>query len=205
MTTASALGFAIAMLVLAASPGPGVMATMARALSSGFKPALFLIGGIIVGDILYLLFVVLGLSMLARAMGSLFVIVKIGGGAYLVWLGIRLWAKKPVPASPHAGREGSSRAGNFATGLLITLSNPKVIVFYCGFLPTFMDLSTVTPVAFVTIAVIVSGVLSGVLGTYALLASRARMWFTSVPAMRRLNRTAGTVMATAGVVIATRS
>lgn len=205
MSIGSALGFTLAMLVLAASPGPGVMGTVARALSSGFRPALFLIGGIVAGDILYLLFAVIGLSMLARAMGSLFAIVKIGGGAYLVWLGIRLWVKKPAPASPYAGGENGSRAGNFASGLLITLSNPKVIVFYCGFLPTFMDLSTVTPVAFVTIAVIVSAVLSGVLGTYALLASRARMWFTTVPAMRRLNRTAGVVMATAGVVIATRS
>ena len=58
------------------------------------------------------------------------------------------------------------------------------------------EMATVTPVAFVTIAVMVSAVLSGVLGTYALLASRARMWFTIVPAMWRLNRTAGVVIAT---------
>ena len=63
MTIYSAIGFSIAMLILAASPGPGVFATVARALASGFRPSLAVIIGIVLGDVIYLLFAAFGLSM----------------------------------------------------------------------------------------------------------------------------------------------
>jgi len=126
------------MLILAASPGPGVFATVARALASGFRPALAVIGGIVLGDIIFLLFAAFGLSMVARALGNLFFIVKLCGGAYLIWLGIRIWLKDPEPISDTPDTDRRSRWGNFVSGLVITLSNPKVILFYCGFLPTFL-------------------------------------------------------------------
>lgn len=86
MTIYSAIGFSVAMLILAASPGPGVFATVARALASGFRSALAVICGIVLGDIIFLLFAAFGLSMVARVLGNMFFIVKICGGAYLVWL-----------------------------------------------------------------------------------------------------------------------
>jgi threonine/homoserine/homoserine lactone efflux protein len=91
------------------------------------------------------------------------------------------------------------------SGLIITLSNPKVILFYCGFLPTFLDLSALTLSDLVLVVGIVTTVLSFVLSTYALLAIRARRMFTNKKAARRLNRSAGGVMIATGVVIATRS
>ena len=81
MTIYSAIGFSVAMLVLAASPGPGVFATVARALASGFRPSLAVISGIVLGDVIFLLFAAFGLSMVARVLGNLFFIVKICGGA----------------------------------------------------------------------------------------------------------------------------
>jgi threonine/homoserine/homoserine lactone efflux protein len=91
------------------------------------------------------------------------------------------------------------------SGLIITLSNPKVILFYCGFLPTFLDLSTLTIIDLAFVVVIITAVLSGVLTTYAYLASRARRMFTNQRAVKRLNRAAGGVMVAAGVAIAVRS
>ena len=193
------------MLVLAASPGPGVFATTARAMASGFRPALGVIWGIVLGDIIFLMFAAFGLSMVARALGNLFFIVKVCGGVYLVWLGIKIWLQKPDPVhnQHHAGDR--SKWGNFVSGLIITLSNPKVILFYCGFLPTFLDLSTLTIVDLLLIVAIITAVLSGVLSTYAYLASRARRIFTTKRAVKRLNRAAGGVMVAAGVAIAARS
>ena len=195
----------MAMLVLAASPGPGVFATIARALASGFRPSLAVICGIVLGDVIFLLFAAFGLSMVAQALGDMFFIVKICGGAYLIWLGIRIWIKKPVPVTGHKNRKIHSQWGNFATGLVITLSNPKVILFYCGFLPTFLDLSALTLTDLVVVVTIITIVLGCVLGTYAFLASRARRMFTNQQAVRRLNRAAGGVMVAAGVAIAIRS
>ncbi len=205
MTLYSAIGFFVAMLILAASPGPGVFATVARALASGFRPALAVIGGIVLGDIIFLLFAAFGLSMVARALGNLFFIVKICGGAYLIWLGIKIWLKDPEPLSDTPANGKRSRWGNFVSGLVITLSNPKVILFYCGFLPTFLDLSTLTALDLAIVVAIISTVLVGVLGSYAYLASRARNMFTRKRSVRRLNRAAGGVMVTAGVAIAVRS
>jgi len=205
LTVYSAIGFSVAMLVLAASPGPGVFATIARALASGFRPSLAVICGIVLGDVIFLLFAAFGLSMVAQALGNMFFIVKICGGAYLIWLGVRIWLKKPEPVIGNQNRNIHSQWGNFATGLVITLSNPKVILFYCGFLPTFLDLSALTLIDLVIVVTIITAVLGCVLGTYAFLASRARRMFTNQQAVRRLNRAAGGVMVAAGVAIAIRS
>lgn len=205
MTLYSTIGFSLAMLVLAASPGPGVFATVARAIASGFRPALAVICGIVLGDILFLMLAVFGLSMIAQALGDLFFIVKICGGAYLIFLGIKIWISEPSLASTENDRSSGSGWGNFVSGLIITLSNPKVILFYCGFLPTFLDLSVLTLSDLALVVSIVTIVLACVLSTYALLASRARRMFTKKKAARRLNKTAGGVMIATGVVIATRS
>ncbi|MCP4368173.1 MAG: LysE family translocator [Deltaproteobacteria bacterium] len=193
------------MLVLAASPGPGVFATVARALASGFRPALAVIFGIVLGDIIFLMLAVFGLSMIAQALGDLFFIVKICGGAYLIFLGIRIWMREPALASNENQNRSGTLWGNFVSGLIITLSNPKVILFYCGFLPTFLDLSVLTLSDLALVVGIITFILACVLSTYALLASRARSMFTNLKAARRLNRAAGGVMIATGVVIATRS
>jgi threonine/homoserine/homoserine lactone efflux protein len=205
LTLYSAFGFTVAMLVLAASPGPGVFTTTARAMASGFRPALSVIWGIVLGDIIFLMFAAFGLSMVARVLGNLFFIVKICGGAYLVWLGIKIWLQKPEPVQSHQNSATRSNWGNFVSGLIITLSNPKVILFYCGFLPTFLDLSALTIIDLALVVAIITLVLSCVLITYAYLASRARKMFTNERAVKRLNRAAGGVMVAAGVAIAVRS
>ncbi|MBT8369600.1 MAG: LysE family translocator [Deltaproteobacteria bacterium] len=205
MTIYSTIGLAAAVLILAASPGPGVFATAARALASGFRPSLAVIGGIVLGDVIFLLFAAFGLSVVARILGNLFFIVKICGAAYLIWLGVKIWLKTPEPVSGRHNPEACSWRGNFASGLFITLSNPKVILFYCGFLPTFLDLYVLTFIDLAVVVAIITTVLGGVLTTYAFLASRARKMFTKPAAVRRLNRAAGGVMVAAGVVIAIRS
>ena len=205
MTVYSAIGFSAAILILAASPGPGVFATVARALASGFRPSFAVICGIVLGDIIYLLLAAFGLSVVARVLGSMFIVVKLCGGAYLIWLGVKIWLKKPEPVTANQNQNIHSQWGNFATGLVVTLSNPKVILFYCGFLPTFLDLSALTLVDLIIVVTIITIVLGGVLGIYALLASRARRMFADQQAVRRLNRTAGVVMVGAGLAIAIRS
>ncbi len=202
MTIYSAIGFALAMIVLAASPGPGVFAIIARALASGFKDAFVVILGLVLGDIIFLAFAIFGLSMVAKIMGNLFIIVKICGGIYLIFLGLKIWLKKPDDMT--MGHNSKAHFGNFLSGLIVTLSNPKVIIFYCGFLPTFLDLSALTVTDFIVIMGIVIVVLISVLSVYAFLASRTRQLFTNQKIYQRFNRAAGGVMIATGVAIATR-
>jgi threonine/homoserine/homoserine lactone efflux protein len=203
MTITAILAFSTAMLILAATPGPGVFATVARSLASGFKASLPLIAGIILGDILYLLFAVLGLSVIARTMAGLFILIKFIGSGYLVYIGIRMWTAAPENHLREA-EKSRSPGRNFVSGLLITLSNPKVILFYCGFLPTFVNLTSLTRTEICLLALLVTVVLAAVLCTYSLMVSQSRQLFRSSRAMGYFNRTGGTVMAATGVIIATR-
>jgi threonine/homoserine/homoserine lactone efflux protein len=139
-------------------------------------------------------------------MGTLFILVKIVGAAYLIFLGIKIWISKPVPVNrQQINGKKTVRYGNYLSGLGITLANPKVILFYCGFLPTFMDLPSMTGFDIIIVTMVLAMVLSVVLISYAYLASSARLFFSSTRAVKWLNRTAGTVMISAGAAIAAKS
>jgi threonine/homoserine/homoserine lactone efflux protein len=204
MTLWSTLLLAAAIFVLAVTPGPGVFATVARALASGFVPAAELVVGIVLGDLVYLLLAIFGLGALAAVLGDLFIVVKYLGAAYLLWLGWRLW--QVPPTAPDAPRTPlNSRGGNLLAGLLITLANPKVILFYLGLLPTFIELGTLDVVDVLLVMLVVSGVLGLTLLGYALIASRARELVRDGRVARALNRTAGGAMILAGATLVSKA
>lgn len=204
MTLLNLLTFGAAMFLLAASPGPGVLATLARALASGFSHAAVLVLGIVLGDIIFLLLAIYGLSSIAEFLGSFFTFVKYAGGLYLIWLGIGIWRSEANTKKVRGVREDSWKK-NFLSGLSITLANPKVIFFYLGFLPTFVDLTRLTNFDVLAISVVVVVVLGSVLLSYAFLATRASRIITSERNQTRLNRCAGCVMITAGGTILIKS
>lgn len=204
MTALSLFAFAGAMFLLAITPGPGVFATVARALASGFLHASVVVAGIVAGDLVFLLFAILGLAAVAELMGEFFALVKFAGAVYLVWLGIGLWRNRVVgtEATPI---EEISWSSNFLSGLFITLGNPKVILFYLGFLPAFVDLTTLSTTDVVMIAAVVSLVLGLTMLGYAYAASSARQLFRSPGARQLLNRTSGGVMIATGTVLAAKA
>ncbi|MEJ2321970.1 MAG: LysE family translocator [Gammaproteobacteria bacterium] len=204
MTLFSTLALAGAMFLLAATPGPGVFATVARSLASGFGHAAVVVAGIVTGDLLFLLLAIFGLASVAGLLGEFFLVVKIAGGLYLLWLGYRIWRQRPGRVEIPGVRELSWKQ-NFLSGLVITLGNPKVILFYLGFLPTFMDLAALDGGDVVIVAAVVSVVLGGVMLAYAWSAARARELFRSSRAKRIMNRTAGGVMMTTGSVLIIKS
>lgn len=200
MSLLSLGGFALAMLVLAVTPGPGVFATVSRALSAGFGNTLPLIMGIVAGDLIFLLFAIYGLSAIAQSFNTLFVLIRYLGSGYLFYLGVKLWRAQGVqPELKPSGRKPGIRG--FWGGVSITLGNPKVILFYCGFLPHFMALDGLTLMGVVVIATTVALVLGSVMLFYAYTAARARLLFRSEAARQRMNRTAGSVMIGTGVAM----
>jgi threonine/homoserine/homoserine lactone efflux protein len=87
---------------------------------------------------------------------------------------------------------------------MLTLANPKAILFFLALLPTVVDLASMNALRFVEISAAIVVVLPAVLFTYVFLASRARQLFTTPAAVRRLNRSSGVAMAGAAVVVAAR-
>lgn len=204
MTWFSIIALAGAMFLLASTPGPGVFATLARALTSGFSHAAVVVAGIVLGDLVFLLLAIYGLAVIADILGNFFAIVRYVGGIYLIWLGYKMWTSKPEQPEIQGINELSWKA-NFLSGFVITLGNPKVILFYLGFLPTFLNLSSLTYFDVFIAATVVSVVLGSVLLGYAFAAARARHLFKSPRAMKILNRSSGGVMMATGSVLLSRN
>lgn len=140
----------------------------------------------------------------AQVLGYLFIVVKWLGGAYLFWLGWKMWTAKPDIRENEDRRVRPGKGSSFLGGLLVPFSNPKVILFYVSLLPSFVDLSRLNWSGGVSAAGLIALALTAVLSVYAYTASRMRHLFTSCRAAKNLNRGAGAAMMGTGVMIAMR-
>ena len=190
-----------ALFLFSAAPGPCVMALTARSLSGTLPAALSMAVGMLLGDLFYATAALLGVKAVGQALGEFFFLLRIVGAGYLFWLGIRLWFARPTPAQDLPRVKDRSRFRDLAAGLFICLGNPKVILFYAGFLPAFMDLTCLSPVDDLLVIATVALVVSTVLVGNAVLASRAGKWFSNRRAVCLLNRGSGAVLVGAGVAI----
>ena len=202
MTLAGIITYSGALALAAAIPGPGVTALVARALGSGFRSSLFMVG-LILGDLTYLTAVVLGLAFVAQTFGTIFLIIKWLGVAYLAWLAWT-FCSSGITAEKVEARKGKGGAvSSFLAGLTVTLGNPKTMIFYLALTPTLVDLRTITIADYSILALCTIVVLLIVLVPLAL-AAKAR-WFLQTPrALKALNRTAAAFMAGAAAAIAVR-
>lgn len=197
MTIQSSIAFVLTMMLFVASPGPGVMGCVAVALRRSLKNSAAFIAGMIMGDIVYLIFAVFGLTAIAQNFGTIFHIIRVLGGFYLLYLAYKLWTSRPlgeIDEKPSRGRN------NLIAGFFITISNPKVIIFYCGFLPNFMNLAALGTKDILIVSCLVAFVISLVMGSYSYLAARTGH-VLSKRSGRLINRSAGAVLATAGTML----
>jgi threonine/homoserine/homoserine lactone efflux protein len=203
LTPESLLAFAVGMTLLSLSPGPGLAAILSRTWTSGLGAGFAVTAGLVVGDFLFLGIAAIGLTAIATTLGPLFQIVKYAGALYLIWLGVKLIlaASKPltVEASPpvHPGRD-------VGMGLLVTLGNPKPILFYSALLPTFLDVTAIGIGDFLLLGAVVVAVSFTVYGGYMVLADRSRRMLASTAVVRRLNQATGAVLVGSGIVVASR-
>lgn len=131
--------FGAASLLLAVTPGPGVLYIVARSLAQGRRAGLASVAGVALGNLGNAAGASIGLAALFAASALAFTIVKFAGAGYLVWLGIRTLRAEPstaagtaIDGAPHLGRI-------FRDGCLVALLNPKTALFFAAFLPQFID------------------------------------------------------------------
>jgi threonine/homoserine/homoserine lactone efflux protein len=193
------LAFVAACIALALLPGPVVTLMIANGLRYGTRAALVNIAGVQLGLAIMIGIVAIGLTSLMATMGYWFNWVRFAGAAYLVWLGIRL-IRAPV-AEVTAEAPPPPRGGFFLQGLLVLLSNPKVLVFFGAFIPQFMDMNQ-DHVSQVTLLGITFMIIAGMTDAiYAVLAGRARRFF-SARRTRLLSRISGGFMIGGGLWLA---
>ena len=145
MSLEASITFFLAIFIFAITPGLGTFALLARALVSGAWSCLPMAVGMAISDIIYLILATFGLATIAENYGGLFTAIRFVGAAYLLYLGYKMWAAKvDINFKVDESSGGSKRKdwlSGFIQGFLISASNPKVILFYIAFLPTFIDLS----------------------------------------------------------------
>ena len=204
MTLAVLLAYCGALFVAAVIPGPGITAIVARALGSGFRPTFFMGLGLILGDMLYLTAVILGLAFIAQTFTTAFMLIKIAGALYLGYIAWKLWTAGLLPENIEARRSGGLGM-SFLSGLLVTLGNPKTMLFYVALVPTLVDLRAVGLHEYGVLLAATFVVLLVVLVPYIALASRARLLLRAPRALKRMNRLAAGILAGTAAWIATRA
>lgn len=194
------LVFAGVFAISAAAPGADTMLLFARSLATGPRSAAPLAVGITAAKLIMLAAAAAGVAAAAAALGPMFVVLKIAGAAYLMWLGIKMWRRPSTGAVPVASAPPKIRTVRAAaTGLALGLSNPQAIVFYVALLP-----AVITPGAgaglYAVLAVVLCAVMAVVATVYIALGSRARRAVASPRARRCADRIAGTLLVGSGVL-----
>ena len=200
MSLALWLGFLLAAILIAVSPGPGAAAAMGSGLRYGYWAALRLIAGLQSALAIQLTIVAAGLGALLETSALAFDVVKLCGAAYLIWLGVQKWRAKPQTLDGCTVR--LSHGGLFREGLLVNLANPKAIVFIAALAPQFIDPTRPQAVQFLIIGLTMCSVDTLVMSGYALLASRLGRWLNAPRALRAQNRFFGGIFVGAGVLLA---
>lgn len=208
MTFEAAITFTLAIFIFAITPGPGTFALLARALVRGAWSCLPMSIGMAVSDVVYLVLATYGLATIAENYGGLFTTIRFIGAAYLIYLGWKMWT---AVADSNIELEKVSKTPKrktwvegFIQGFLISASNPKVILFYIAFLPTFMDLTILSTSDIVLVSTLTFFALLAGLMLVSIGASSVRKYLKSEKSLKRLNRSAGSIMIGAGLFLASR-
>ena len=198
MTLVTIITLFATMLVLALVPGVSVFTVTTRSAALGFKHGAVTASGVVAGDVVYIVLAISGLSLAAELMGKHLDLIGYIAGMYLIWLGVGQW-KSGRAARNNTEDVESSLLASFLTGLLVTLGDQKAILFYLGFFPAFIDLTTVTLMDAVTVIATAVLAVGGAKLAYAFMADRAGVLSTDPGVSKAINRLAGAVLIGVGV------
>ncbi|ANM30454.1 RhtB family transporter [Acidobacteria bacterium Mor1] len=185
------LGFVSAALVVLILPGPGVLYVIARSVSQGQRAGFASVLGLSVGAMVHVIAAAVGLSALLLASAPAFTVVKWLGAGYLIYLGVRTWLERDSEIDVGLPEPRSYRR-LFGDGVVVSVLNPKIAMFFVAFLPQFVQPAR-GPVAvqilllggiYVALALVTDGV-------YAVLAGRLGHWLAGRHRPGRWVRAAG--------------
>jgi threonine/homoserine/homoserine lactone efflux protein len=191
-------------ILLNLTPGPDTIYILGRSMAQGRRAGIASAFGICVGSIFHTCAAALGLSAVLATSAWAFTLVKVAGGAYLIFLGIRAFFERDQELSLPAQFKRRGPGPAFRQGIVTNTLNPKVALFYLAFLPQFIDANAPSK----TVAFLVLGLTFVVTGTAWCL---VLAWFSSAFSARLrgsaairawLNRTVGTLFVFLGLRLA---
>jgi homoserine/homoserine lactone efflux protein len=194
--------YLVAAAALTLSPGPNGLLALTHGAMYGQRMAVFTVAGGAIGFVLLIALSLFGIGALLQASLAWLTVLKIAGGAYLVWLGIQLWRAPPIAASFDAEGGSVSGARLFRQGFLSAISNPKGILFFAAFLPQFIDPQRSLWMQFAVMAGTFAATEIAYELAVAFAAHRIKGWLARVG--RRFNQACGATFAALGIGLAFR-
>ncbi len=194
------LAFIVATSIMLALPGPSVILTVAHSIAFGWKPAIATCAGETAGIAVQLLIAAIGLASLLNTIAEAFEWLRWAGAVYLVYLGIKQWKSATNPVEIETS--SVSKRNLFFQGLVVTIPNPKSLIFIAAFLPQFID--TAQPISIQLSIIVPTFLLITFLVTsiWALIAGSARGFLQTQKVTKTVLRTTGGMMALAGIGLA---
>lgn len=193
--------FIVAVLIFQLIPGPGTLAILNATARNGVAAGLGAVMGTLLGDLLYMIAAIVGLAALMSSQPLLFQGLQCFGAAYLGWMGLQLLFK-PMPAAGNAAAVRKPAWAYFRQALAVSLTNPKVVLFFVAFFPLFLraDASSLTLAAMMAHVTLLSlAYQSGLV----LVGNAAARRLASQPLVRKLaTRLAGGALVGFGVKLA---
>lgn len=196
--------FVAAILVFQLIPGPGTVAILNATARNGLRAGAAAVLGTVAGDFLFMLAAVAGLAAVMRANPLLFEALQWFGAAYLVWTGGRLLFARAAAGSAATGSVRSP-ASYFRQAFAVSLTNPKVMLFFVAFFPLFLrpGASLLTLCVMMLHVTVLSLLYQGAL---VLLGNRAASALRSLPSASKLaTRLAGMALIGFGIKLAART
>jgi threonine/homoserine/homoserine lactone efflux protein len=195
------LAFVAASAILLAIPGPTVLLVISYALGHGRKPAAAIVAGVALGDLTAMTASMQGLGAILATSAAIFTLLRWIGGAYLVYLGIKLW-RAPIQPEDIDDVPSANPLRMFCHSYAVTALNPKSIIFFVAFVPQFLDAtrSFLPQVVTLEATFVILATLNAAL--FAVLAAAARQKLREPGVQRAVNRTGGSLLVGAGVFAA---
>jgi len=199
MSLSMLIAFAVASFFIVIVPGPTVTVIVANSLRDGAKAGFLNVAGTQAGLSVMIVIVALGLETVVALMADWFFVVKLIGAAYLIWLGIKLWRSNGDIGGADTRKP---RIGYFWQGVVVIVTNPKILVLFGAFIPQFVD-----PAGSAFWQTMILGGIFMIVATvfdslYVLLASKAGRALTQ-SRVRLIEKISGTLLIAGGVWMAT--
>ncbi|MGY4877341.1 LysE family translocator [Vreelandella aquamarina] len=172
--------YLVACVGLSLSPGPNSLLALTHGALHGSRRTLFTIAGGATGFFLIIALCLFGIAALVKTSVIWLIVLKWVGGAYLVWLGIQVWRSPPINTQPMPETPWISDGQLYRQGLLSSITNPKVLLFFSAFLPQFIDPQRSLMVQFFILAgsfVVIESLVEGLLAN---MADRIRHWLKRI-------------------------
>jgi threonine/homoserine/homoserine lactone efflux protein len=191
--------FVFAVVVLLLIPGPNVALIVANSVAYGARYGLLTVAGTSTAVMLQLALTGLGMTEALGTLGHWFEWLRWIGAAYLVWIGVQQWRAAPVDLTRTAPQPRSARA-IFGRAVLVSLTNPKTLLFYGAFFPQFMNPGHTAAAQVLTLSAVFLALAITIDSLWAIAAGRARRVLAVHGRLR--NRVSGGMLVGAGVGLA---